>query len=173
MTSNSDWDTDAIARLRVLWAEGHSTAEIGRRMGFTKNAIIGKAHRLALPARASPIRVRGTGRASGPRTVRAKQPTLAPLCSAAIAVAPAVAIKPPAPAPATVRAASSPNGQPCCWPLGEPGKPGFQFCEAGTVPGKPYCPEHAEVAYVRPSTARNRVDGANLDRSLRKLIGTA
>ena len=170
MTSNSDWDTDAIARLRVLWAEGHSTAEIGRRMGFTKNAIIGKAHRLALPARPSPIRARGTGRASGPRTVRANQPTLAPLRSAAIAVTPVVAVKPPAPAPETVRAARGPSGQPCCWPLGEPGTAGFR---AGTAPGRPYCPEHAEVAYVRPSTARGRVDGASLDRSLRKLIGTA
>ena len=51
-----DWNDEAIARLRALWDEGHSTAEIGRRMGVTKNAIVGKAHRLELPARPSPIR---------------------------------------------------------------------------------------------------------------------
>ena len=41
--------------LRMLWGEGHSTAEIGRRMGLTKNTIIGAAHRLDLPPRESPI----------------------------------------------------------------------------------------------------------------------
>src|SRR4051794_41767471 len=51
-----EWSDDVIGQLRALWAEGHSTAEIGRRLGVTKNAIVGKAHRLDLPARPSPIR---------------------------------------------------------------------------------------------------------------------
>lgn len=52
----SPW-TDAMAlRLRQLWHEGHSTAEIGRYLGFSKNAVISKAHRLDLPPRPSPIR---------------------------------------------------------------------------------------------------------------------
>ena len=51
-----EWSDEVIAQLRGLWAEGHSTAEIGRRLGVTKNAIVGKAHRLDLPARPSPIR---------------------------------------------------------------------------------------------------------------------
>ncbi|QYU68227.1 hypothetical protein J4558_25925 [Leptolyngbya sp. 15MV] len=41
-----DWSVEAIERLKALWAEGHSTAEIGRRMGISKNAVVGKAHRL-------------------------------------------------------------------------------------------------------------------------------
>jgi len=51
-----EWSDEVISHLRALWAEGHSTAEIGRRLGVTKNAIVGKAHRLDLPARPSPIR---------------------------------------------------------------------------------------------------------------------
>ena len=51
-----DWTDDVINRLKALWAEGHSTAEIGRRMGVSKNAVVGKAHRLSLEARPSPIR---------------------------------------------------------------------------------------------------------------------
>ena len=51
-----DWTDETIERLRTLWAEGHSTEEIGRRMGVSKNAIVGKAHRLRLPSRPSPIR---------------------------------------------------------------------------------------------------------------------
>lgn len=42
--------------LSKLWHEGISTAEIGRRLKISKNAVIGKAHRWGLPARPSPIR---------------------------------------------------------------------------------------------------------------------
>ncbi len=51
-----EWTEETISRLRSLWQEGHSTAEIGRRLSITKNAVVGKAHRLILPARPSPIR---------------------------------------------------------------------------------------------------------------------
>lgn len=55
-TSSADWDADTVCMLRQLWAEGHGASEIGRRMGISKNAVVGKAHRLDLPARPSPIR---------------------------------------------------------------------------------------------------------------------
>ena len=53
---HNDWPPDDIAQLRTLWDEGLSTSAIGLRMGRTKNACIGRAHRLGLPARASPIK---------------------------------------------------------------------------------------------------------------------
>jgi len=37
----------------------------------------------------------------------------------------------------------------CCWPIGEPGTRSFCFCDAQSVPGKPYCSDHAQLAYVR------------------------
>ena len=46
-----EWAEETIVRLRALWDEGLSTAEIGRRLGVSKNAVVGKAHRLDLPAR--------------------------------------------------------------------------------------------------------------------------
>src|ERR1700733_10421343 len=60
--SEFEWTDDTIRELRQLWSEGHSTAEIGRRMGVTKNTVVGKAHRLDLPARPSPIRPGGSAR---------------------------------------------------------------------------------------------------------------
>ena len=56
--SGMDWTDQAVSTLRSYWADGHSTSEIGRRMGITKNAVVGKAHRLKLPTRPSPIRSR-------------------------------------------------------------------------------------------------------------------
>lgn len=51
----SFWDAPGrIEMLRVLHARGYSLAEIGRRMGVTKDAVIGKAHRLNLPQRPPP-----------------------------------------------------------------------------------------------------------------------
>lgn len=76
-----DWTEDAIARLRLLWAEGLSTAEIGRRLNISKNAVVGKAHRLALVARPSPIRrdPAGEARPRRPASPRVQGPTLPPL----------------------------------------------------------------------------------------------
>ncbi len=78
-----EWTDEVINQLRGLWAEGHSTAEIGRRLGVTKNAIVGKAHRLDLPARPSPIRRDPNAEPVTRVTVRRVEgPTLPPLPSA-------------------------------------------------------------------------------------------
>jgi GcrA cell cycle regulator len=51
----AEWTNDEDIQLQALWAEGHSTAEIGRRLGRTKNSVVGHSHRLDLPPRPSPI----------------------------------------------------------------------------------------------------------------------
>ena len=51
-----EWTPDHIKTLIALWNEGHTTSEIGSRMGITKNAVVGKVHRLGLPKRGSPIK---------------------------------------------------------------------------------------------------------------------
>lgn len=49
--STSEWTPERTAALIALWDEELSTSEIGRRLGITKNAVIGKVHRLGLPKR--------------------------------------------------------------------------------------------------------------------------
>jgi GcrA cell cycle regulator len=49
---------------------------------------------------------------------------------------------------------SSPS---CCWPLGNPGK--FTYCDDPATPGKPYCPEHCKLAYVK--VRDRRMDAAD------------
>lgn len=172
-----EWTEEAIARLRGFWAEGHSTAEIGRRMAVSKNAIVGKAHRLELPARPSPIRHEASGapRRRAPPS-RVVGPTLPSLAASPIPAAPCPGV--PQAAPPAVRESAEARPQPigraragwdpgtsrpggrqitCCWPIGEPGTPSFRFCEATALTGKPYCDEHAQIAYVR---VRDRRDDA-------------
>ncbi|MDT8870090.1 GcrA family cell cycle regulator [Komagataeibacter rhaeticus] len=64
-----EWTEETIARLRDLWQQGLSTAEIGRQLSVTKNAVVGKAHRLGLKPRPSPIRraARAVTPAPGPK----------------------------------------------------------------------------------------------------------
>ena len=184
-----DWTDETIVRLRSLWDEGHSTAEIGRRLGVTKNAVVGKAHRLNLPARPSPIR-RASGGAVPPRRSsvrRVSGPTLPALASASTPLR-AESMRPESmrlesgrpesmrlesgrpesgraesvrestrdvargsPVLRAVPQAPRPTGRvsACCWPIGEPGTPSFRFCNDGAIHGKPYCGEHASLAYVR------------------------
>ena len=152
MQSIMDWNPDAIARLRVLWAENLSTAEIGRRFGTTKNAIIGKAHRLKLPSRPSPVR--STCGKSDRKRVR--RPATAPAAAIGLALLRTgmtervVAPAPSSPRPIRIGTTS------CCWPLGEPGAPGFRFCTELAIAGRPYCPEHCDLAYVRKPARQER-----------------
>jgi GcrA cell cycle regulator len=181
------WDEETIRHLRELWAQGLSTAEIGRRLNVSKNAIVGKAHRLDLDARPSPIRREAAKpvmeRPAG--FARMAGPTLPPLASAGVAsvtpppsnvqplrtAPPADPVRPVAPAPvapAAPRPAQPPasiqgpvqgrrSAPSCCWPIGEPGTKAFRFCDDASMPGKPYCDEHAKLAYVK---IRDRKDDA-------------
>jgi GcrA cell cycle regulator len=160
-----EWAEETIIRLRALWDEGHSTAEIGRRLGVSKNAVVGKAHRLDLPARPSPIRRNGPGEGRSPRRSvprRIAGPTLPPLSSTSTSAGPTApsghvtvaSASSAIPRPPPIRALPPPPRPygrvvTCCWPIGEPGTRSFCFCDAASVPGKPYCEDHAQLAYVR------------------------
>ena len=50
------WNDENVARLKDFWDQGLPTAQIGKLLGFTKNAVVGKAHRIGLERRPSPIR---------------------------------------------------------------------------------------------------------------------
>lgn len=142
------WTDEKIEELKRLWAKGLSTAEIGRELGVSKNAVVGKSHRLGLKPRPSPI----SGKA------------------AASATAPAAPAE--APAPAKPKQKAKPKeperigdiidlgAQMCRWPFGDPGDDDFHFCGRQVAPGKPYCPEHCAVAYVSKSNSRDRSSSA-------------
>ena len=152
-----DWSAVAIVRLQLLWAEGHSTTEIGRRMGVSKNAIVGKAHRLNLPARPSPIRRDGVRKP--PQPCRPRGPTLPALQSrprkpstpSQVGVVAAEvrrdqsdAVRSAPIVPEAVPVCAAIRGtNPCCWPIGEPGTRSFRYCDAPNEAGKPYCPTTA------------------------------
>ncbi len=120
----STWTPERIAEITRLWDEGLTTAEIGKMVGVSKNAVVGKAHRLGLPARPSPIR-----RNNGSSTPVSRPVAKAP--------------------PKSVRQiALSTSGACCKWPFGHPGEADFHFCGSRALVNKPYCPEHYQMAYL-------------------------
>ena len=111
------WTPARVKTLAELWKRGVPVKEIGVVIGVGKNAVVGKASRLGLPRRESPICP-----AKNPRPLKLEAnrglPQLADLR----------------------------DGQ-CHWPFGNPGDPDFWFCGRPVVTGRPYCQEHCLIAY--------------------------
>lgn len=146
------WKEETITRLRTLWAEGHSTSEIGRRLGASKNAIVGKAHRLDLDGRPSPIRRGGPApviRApSPPPAPRITLPPMPPVEAYVPRAAPAKPL-PVGPVPAAeVVEFRPPSPRQCTWLSGDRPRD-FVRCEHDSVLGKSFCPTHYAVCYTK------------------------
>jgi GcrA cell cycle regulator len=165
------WTEDRVGALKKLWLEGQSASQIAKQLGggVTRNAVIGKVHRLGLSGRAAPSQpARATFRPSRPRP--AAQPTQAPSAPRRIeAVQPRTVSAPSVPAPmpdlpgtATVMTLGA---HMCKWPIGDPSSTEFSFCGRRASEGV-YCVEHARVAY-QPQVKRGATD---LARSLRRYI---
>jgi GcrA cell cycle regulator len=129
------WTDDDIAKLCCLWADGMLTEAIGRTLGRRKGSVVGKANRLGLPPRRSAVK----------RKLRVRHPTavIAPVAQPLRGTG----WKPTGTAPG-LRAEAVPV---CCWPLGDVKSRIFAFCTEKAAPGRPYCPAHVAIAYVRVS----------------------
>src|SRR5690606_37886783 len=160
------WTDERVEQLKKLWSEGLSASQIAQKLGgVTRNAVIGKVHRLGLSGRATPSRP--ARRSVKPATAR---PARTP---------PAVAAaRPAAPPPAPVEAALLPSGEfatvltlgahICKWPTGDPDDHDFRFCGRRSEGGSPYCEAHARLAY-QPQRKRVRRTNADADAILNSL----
>lgn len=137
------WNAEKIDELTKLWDQGLSASVIGKKLGVSKNAVVGKAHRLKLPARPSPIKRDGS--AAPRRRVLNIRPQVEPAPESKTYAPPPQEKEPPR----RIRAAE--GTQRCLWPIGDPGDSDFHFCEAPSVPGKPYCDAHCAKAYITKS----------------------
>jgi GcrA cell cycle regulator len=149
MTFN--WDDKSKSKLRNLWLSGLSATKIGAQMGLSKNAVIGKAHRMNLPLRAKPI---AFATRSGVSKKRDKPVEVA---APKEQEKPVEAVESPAPVVSQQRRVLyTPPGvimRTCRFPSGDPRKSDFRFCGKPTVTGKPYCAACCNIAYARPMRA--------------------
>jgi GcrA cell cycle regulator len=161
MSGQSPWTDIMIAELKQFWSEGRSSPEIARQLNVSKNSVIGKVRRLHLPRRPSPIRSSEGERKQQIKACRrvivsAELPPL-PCLKTTTAIQDCTPTQ-------TLPVQTGKRGaifriDCCCWPIGDPGSSSFQFCEQPALPGKPYCQEHANRAYVRKHV--NKVEAIN------------
>ena len=161
------WTEDRVNVLKKLWAEGHSASQIAKELGgVTRNAVIGKVHRLGLSGRATPSRpVKRPPRLARPKprlqpdgTVTAPKPQQAPAAETALRSserAAMLAALPPQPlSDGEAATILTIRDSMCKWPIGDPADPNFAFCGRKATCG-PYCAEHAKVAF-QPARKRER-----------------
>ncbi|MFC3071130.1 cell cycle sigma 70 cofactor GcrA [Phenylobacterium soli] len=164
------WTDERVELLKKLWQEGLSASQIAKQLGgVTRNAVIGKVHRLGLSGRAAPSKPARTV-FKAPRPAR---PAAAPSAPRRLAEPATLA-----PAPSPVRYVDEEPGTAtvltlgahmCKWPIGDPALDNFTFCGRRTDETGPYCHEHAQVAY-QPAQAKKKSSAAELARSLRRYI---
>jgi GcrA cell cycle regulator len=162
------WTDERVEQLRQLWQEGKSASQIAATLsnGITRNAVIGKVHRLGLSGRVkAPSQSVPRQRAPRPAGQRPASPRMhAPRTHGAnaLAFAPRYDLRPverpiedvvvPISDPITIMELKEST---CRWPLGDPATPEFRYCGGPSPVGTPYCPFHSRVAY-QPVQDRRR-----------------
>jgi GcrA cell cycle regulator len=147
------WTTERIELLKTHFDAGLSCEQIARRIGVSRNAVIGKLNRLGMSRLKSVIVRRAiqrerkaTARLRGPRSVQHKVLTT-------LRTEPSVPIE-EALIPSDQRCSLLDLTEiKCRWPIGEPGSASFCFCGNEQAMGMPYCAVHARMAY-RPAAKR-------------------
>lgn len=158
------WTDERVMLLKKLWIEGKTAAEIAKLIGggVTRNAVIGKAHRLKLSGRISPIQENARPEAGVARAVAAprKSPksTVSKVSNREI-IAP-VHIPPVEENycyGAGVQLVELKESM-CRWPIGDPKEDGFKFCGGPSEEGLPYCSHHCRVAFQVNTKSKLRID---------------
>ncbi|CAM5773966.1 GcrA family cell cycle regulator [Bosea minatitlanensis] len=176
MNEAGAWTEERVELLKKLWSDGLSASQIAAELGnVTRNAVIGKVHRLGLSGRAKSAAAPAAARSAAPRKAPARAPSLpagggaaAPRSAQALAphFAPAAAVEieaeqAPLPSEDVVIPFSDRvtimelREYMCRWPMGDPTSPDFRFCGARSQTGLPYCSYHSRIAY-QPAADRRR-----------------
>lgn len=138
------WTDKRVSLLKRLWKKGLSASHIADELGegATRNAIIGKAHRLGLSSRPSPVKGKPAPKKAKKAPAVAKKAKPTP--------------KPEVPAEPEKITILNLTDRTCKWPLGHPGEDDFHFCGETSVAGEPYCAHHCALAYQAPQPRRDR-----------------
>ncbi len=157
-----NWTDERTEQLKVLWADGQSCSQIAAEMGgITRNAVIGKVHRLCLAKRLAkdlkPTQRRHREPREYVKAVRVR-PSAHNVLFPVIEV-----VDVPVPDDMEIpieqrKTLVEIENHHCHWPVGDPCKPDFFFCgdpTADVLGGRPYCAWHSRRAKGEP-TPRSR-----------------
>jgi GcrA cell cycle regulator len=162
------WTDERVEQLKKLWAEGLSAAQIAGRIGeVTRNAVIGKVHRLGFSGRATTMRMKShRPRARVQTQKRLAKPRFAQLGNPAVRALYQPDAEPFVPAIeelviplAERKSIATMVDCSCRWPIGDPQHADFHFCNGTKVAGLPYCEAHSRRAFQPPQARRRDLTG--------------
>lgn len=155
------WTDERVMLLKRLWVEGKTAAEIAKTIGggVTRNAVIGKAHRMKLSGRISPIqentRPETTAHRAAPKTQKQTMTRVTPreiISSVQVPIieenycfgegVQLVELK----------------ERMCRWPIGDPKEEKFKFCGGPSIEGFPYCDHHCRAAFQSNNKSKLRIE---------------
>jgi GcrA cell cycle regulator len=163
------WNDERVDVLKKLWADGLSASQIaGRLGGVTRNAVIGKVHRLGLSGRATTSRMKShrprVRSQSAKRLMKPRMLATGNIAFRSLYINDSEPFVPPAEElviPLAERKYIQTLTESCCrWPIGDPQQPEFHFCGKKKIPGLPYCEVHARRAFQPPQARRRERDFA-------------
>jgi GcrA cell cycle regulator len=160
------WTEERVARLTKLWSDGLSASQVAAELGgVTRNAVIGKIHRLGLSGRDKPASKSGTRQKRAPRAnnySRVNRPASNSVKTNSGANSSRIAAQVSAPVenliapkPLNIKLVQLTEST-CKWPLGDPQEENFAFCGHSIKADTPYCEYHGKLAY-QPIIERRRV----------------
>ncbi len=149
------WTEQNVALLKKYWADGQSASQIARELGgMTRNAVIGKVHRLGLNGRAIPSRpVRTRTTVARTRVVTPSKPRLPRLVASGPVREPPPPIEPARIDGKMFTVATIKDGQ-CRYTYGDPNDADFGFC--GHAAKGSWCEAHRQIVYQPSETAAER-----------------
>jgi GcrA cell cycle regulator len=149
------WTPERVEQLRNFATSGLSSSQIAAEIGVTRNAVIGKLHRLGLaPGRSAG----GPAHTCPPRARRPRHSPQREFLRLMFAQTPSIA------SAAGAQLTTVESARPCSlfelahgtcrWPVDNPDAADFAFCGNESVAGFPYCAGHARMAYRIPARQR-------------------
>lgn len=174
------WTEQKIQMLKDLWGH-HSASEIAEQIGgLTRNAVIGKAHRLKLSIqKTSESGGVAIQRVSGATSTVKSQRKRVMLRSLPVMPTTSTTARPTVPPKDIFRSLEGIGGttrsegiavtkageRHCRWPVGDPRSPDFRFCGCNAHDGLPYCVDHARVAYQNVGKRTRGASSSSEDRA--------
>jgi GcrA cell cycle regulator len=156
------WTEERVEQLKQLWTEGLSASQIARQLGgVTRNAVIGKVHRLGLAGRATPAR------AERPRLPTVRR--LARPRPMQVVQAPIIEADPVVDENGNKTTVLTVSDRMCKWPIGDPSTNEFHFCGHPPKAGSPYCEAHSVKAFQPTQSRRDR----DRDRDYRRYLANS
>ena len=157
-TTGATWTTERVQQLHGYVTAGLTCSQIADEIGVTRNAVIGKIHRLGLSPGRRPASLAKRMRAA-PSQTRQRQTRITRIFRAIAAAGSSLVpftttIEAPPVEGAQRCSLLELDGGQCRWPLGDPGKADFGFCGDEAIEGISYCAGHARIAYRLPSGRR-------------------